>query len=43
MYTDVFFFFFVVVVVFTHMMELKFLLVATYVKSYFGFQSGKDV
>ena len=34
--------FFVVVVVFTHMMELKFLPVVTYVKCYFGFQPGKD-
>ena len=34
--------FFVVVVVFTHMMELKFLSLVTYVKWYFGFQSGKD-
>ena len=32
----------VVVVVFAHMMELKFLPVATYVKCYFGFQSGKE-
>ena len=36
------FFFVVVVVVFTHMMELKFLPVVTYVKCYFGFQPGKD-
>ena len=42
MYIHMFFLVVVVIVVFTHMMELKFLPVVTYVKCYFGFQPGKD-
>ena len=38
MYINMFFF---VVVVFAHLMDPKFLSVATYVKCYFGFKSGK--